>query len=421
MVCLRSFLINQMTSFTQHTLSNGIPLVHIRRATSSAEYIGVIIDAGSRDENLRQHGLAHFVEHTIFKGTSQRTSIDILNTMEEIGGELNAYTTKEDTTIYTVAPKGYAHRSLDLLSDLIANASFPDEELSKERQVVADEIDSYMDIPSEAIFDDFEDLLFKGSSLGHNILGTSKSVGTFSSRTCNNWIKTFFTTDRMAAVYLGPECADKIISLAEETIGQICRASSAHCDHSRVKPSHNPRFSKTRLIDSHQAHIVVGTTAPSLNDPDRFTWSLVTNMLGGPGMNSYLNIALREQRGLVYNVEASTTTMTDTGLFTIYLGCDPGDTMQCLDVVGNVISDLSLNPPSGIRMEKARTQLAGQITVASDSSLDIALSAARSLLRHGSVMTSAERIRIMNGISTDDIVRCAESIKLGLLSMLIMR
>ncbi|MBD5308204.1 MAG: insulinase family protein [Bacteroides sp.] len=405
---------------SQRTLANGIPFAHIHTPGRRVEYLAICIGAGSRDESRLQHGLAHFVEHTIFKGTSCRSSLNILSTMEELGGELNAYTTKEETMIYTVAPEGNLAVSAGLLADLLADATFPDEELNKERQVIADEIDSYRDMPSEVIFDDFEDMLFKGSSLGHPILGTRRSIEKFDCRWCMRWVRTFFRPERMAVVYMGPKSAAEAFLIINETIGGYCQWGQALPPVSVVPPV-NPRFEATRRADCHQSHILLGMRAPSRSDSDRYAWTLMSNMLGGPGMNSLLNVALREKRGLVYSVEASYSAMTDCGLFTIYFGCDHKDTDTCLDIVADVIDRMAAKPVSQAMLEKAKNQFSGQLTVGTDSPLDVALGAARSLLRKGWVMTLEERIAPLLKVSAEELSASAGKIRKEHLSMLILR
>lgn len=408
-----------MKNITHFSLPNGIPLAHIHVPTAAAEYLAVIVDAGSRDENRRQHGLAHFVEHTIFKGTPSRSSIEILNEMETLGGELNAYTTKEETMIYTVSPRGHVRTSASLLSDLIANASFPTREVEKERQIVADELESYLDIPSEAIFDDFEDLIFKGTPLGHNILGTKKSVESLDSRACKQWLDDFFVPSAMGVVYLGSAEPCQVHDILSSTLGEIPERKRARRRELNGIPT--SQFSKTRRIGSHQAHVMLGLGSASFYSEERHAWSLMANVLGGPGMNSLLNIAMREQHGLVYNVEAANTCFVDGGIFTIYFGCDKEDVNACLEVCRKVIHDFAKCPLRGERLEAALRQYTGQMTVATESHLETALGAARRLLRYGEAGTLEGMIAKINSISARKIEECAVRLDSEAMNMLIMR
>ncbi len=415
---LRSFLISAMDIITETTLPNGIPLIHIHRPHSRAEYTGVMIDAGARDETPGTFGLAHFVEHTIFKGTTTRSSLDILCTMEEIGGELNAYTTKEETVVYTAAPSGNSRRSMTLISDLLSNAVFLPRELTKERQVVAEEIESYRDMPAELIFDEFENLLFKNSQLGHNILGTVTRLRKFTSAVCRDYVSTHFRASRMAAVYMGPCPSDEIAGIAAESLGMIPGGNENDKSEARVAPQPTPRFSRIRKADSHQAHTVLGTTAPSLHDPRRRAWILMTNILGGPGMNSLLNIALRENLGLAYTVEANMTSLTDTGLFTIYFGCDTRDTQRCIKAAADVIDRLASATSGDDLIAKAKHQLAGQMLLGSESALDYALSILKSRLRFGRPLTLEDRIAAIGQVTAHELSEAAGSVRLDCLSSL---
>ncbi len=300
--------------FSYHTLPNGLRMVH-RRCDSPVEYCGVAVNIGSRDELPGQFGLAHFVEHTIFKGTRHRKAWHILNRMEAVGGELNAYTTKEETMLYSIFPAGNLRRAVELLSDLILYSEFPTVQIDRERQVVADEIDSYLDSPSDAVFDDFEDMIFAGSGLGHNILGTREDIATFSSDVCRDYLKRFYTPGEMVFFYMGATPPDKVFRTAGNFFASL--------HHDTVPRSRNDvrplqPFDSTKDSGNHQSNTVMGALIPGLYDPNRFAMALLTNMVGGPGMNSLLNVEVRERRGLVYTIEASSALFTDTGLFNVY-------------------------------------------------------------------------------------------------------
>ena len=388
------------------TLPSGLRVVAAKR-DSVVEHCGVAINAGSRDESSDRYGLAHFVEHNIFKGTHRRRAWHILNRMELVGGELNAYTTKEETLLYSTFPAGNLSRAVDLISDLVIDSQFPSAELDRERLVVADEIDSYLDVPSEGIFDDFEELIFAGSSLAHNILGDKESLQRFDSEICRSYLDSFYTPNEMVFFYSGPETPDKVIKIAEKYFASLNRKDKVR---DRVNPAVLERFDIVRHIDTHQAHTVLGARVDGMMSDDRYAVALLTNMLGGPGMNSLLNVALRERRGLVYTVDAGTTLMSDTGLFTIYFGCDSEDVNKCVRLVGNVISKLAETPLSARRLEEAKKQYAGQLTVASTNSEQGALSMARSTLYRGYAMSATEVISEINRLTPDDIQRIAATL-----------
>lgn len=369
------------------TLPSGLRILY-RNERSMVESCGLAINAGSRDESHEQLGLAHFVEHTIFKGTARRRSWHIINRMEAVGGELNAYTTKEETMVYSIFPAGNMTRAAELIFDLAANSLFPAAELEKEREVVADEINSYLDVPSEAVFDDFEDLIFAGSQLGHNILGTVETVSSFNSDDCRRYLHRFYTPANMVFFYCGPTP----LSAVEKTISRLSvmlddRAGSAGA---RRVPKPADPFSITREIGSHQAHTLIGARLPGMHEIDRQSLALLTNLLGGPGMNSRLNIALRERRGLVYSVDASTALFTDAGLFTTYFGCDPGDTMRCVKIVERELNDIAATPLTEKALDRAKKQFLGQLIVGSENREQATLGAARATLYYGHALPPAE-------------------------------
>jgi predicted Zn-dependent peptidase len=388
------------------TLPTGLRMVVAKR-DSVVEHCGVAVNAGSRDEAPDRYGLAHFVEHTIFKGTRRRKAWHILNRMELVGGELNAYTTKEETLLYSTFPAGNLVRAVELISDLVEDSRFPGVELDRERLVVADEIDSYLDVPSEGIFDDFEELIFAGSPLAHNILGDKSSLAHFDSDICRAYLEKFYTPGEMVFFYSGPEQPEKVMKVAEKYFASLCRPDVGR---KREPPVILEPFDVVRRIDTHQAHTVLGARVEGMMSADRFAMALLTNMLGGPGMNSLLNVALRERRGLVYTVDAGTTLMSDTGLFTIYFGCDEEDVERCIRLVNSVIGRLADESLSVRRLAEAKKQYAGQLTIASVNSEQGAISMARSTLYRGSAMSSAEVIDAINSVTADDIRRISQSI-----------
>lgn len=390
--------------FTYHTLQNGLQCV-IRYSTRTAEYCGLAINAGSRDDFAGMEGLAHFVEHTIFKGTSHRRAGHILNRMESVGGELNAYTTKELTMIYSVFPPKNLQRAMELIADLVAYSRFPDSELKKEREVVADEIDTYLDMPSDAVYDDFEDLVFAGSSLGHNILGSKKSIELFTSETCREYVSRNYVPGNMVLFYQGPEKPDKVINMAIRYFGVLNHPVP---ERNRCKPLCVDPFDVTRNIDSHQAHCVIGGRIPDMYSPNRTAIALLTNVIGGPGMNSLLNVALREKRGLVYGVEATAQFLTDAGLFTIYFGCDPEDASRCARLVDSVLRHVLDTPLSGAALERAKRQYKGQMELSHDSSEQTALDAARAVLHHGGALSLAEMTERVESLTAEDMRMAAE-------------
>lgn len=386
-----------------------------RRAPLVLEYFGVAVNAGSRDEAPDRFGLAHFVEHTIFKGTFRRRACHIINRMEAVGGDLNAFTSKEETNVYSVFPRGNLSRAIDLIADLIVNSRFPETELDKEREVVRDEIDSYLDTPAEAVYDDFEDMFYRGSQLGHNILGTDKALDSFTPAVCRGYLTENFTAPRMVAYYLGPEPPEKVLQRVQAGFAGVPVAGDAlH----RVRPVANSRFDERRRIETHQSHTVVGASIPGLDVGNRETMALITNILGGPGMNSRLNVSLRERRGLVYTVEASTTMFSDCGLFNVYFGCDPADRDRCLELVFRELHRMTSEPLTPRALAAARKQYLGQLLVSSENLEQIILSTGRSLLLTGEVLSRREVEEAVMRISAEDILEAAAMLEPELCSVL---
>lgn len=392
------------------TLSGGMRVVMHLRPDSVAEHCGVAVRAGSRDEAPEHYGLAHFVEHTIFKGTLRRRSWHILNRMERIGGELNAYTTKEETVVYTTYPAGYAERAIDLLADLVQYSQFPTTEIDRERQVVADEIDSYLDIPSEGMFDDFDEIMFAGTPLAHPILGSRESISHLTSDVCRRYLDEYYRPYNMVLFYSGPEKPERVIRLAERCFTK--RASQAPGTVAASVPVAVPDCPADVIkeIGSHQAHTLLGAHIHDMYSPDRYAMALLTNILGGPGMNSLLNVALRERRGLVYTVDASTSLLSDAGLFTIYYGCDREDVDRCRRIVNTIMSRQASELMTRRRLDEARRQYLGQLALASTNTEQRALNMGRSTLLRGRVITSAEHLEAIRAVTPDDLRRAAASI-----------
>ncbi len=397
-----------------HALSNGLQAVHVV-TKSQVAWCGLAVNAGSRDEVDGQYGLAHFVEHTIFKGTQHRRAWHILNRMERVGGELNAYTTKEGTMLYSVFPQEHLQRAIDLLADLVQWSVFPQEELDRERDVVLEEAASYRDTPADAVYDDFEDLLFASSELGHNILGRKEDLERLTRDDCMHYLKSLYVPANMAFFSVGPERPDRVFRLVEKCLGGM---SHTMLPRQRNVPQPVTPFKREIVIGTHQAHTVVGARVPDMSHPLRHALMLLNNILGGPGMNSLLNVELRERRGYVYTVESTLTLMSDCGWMEIYLGCDPADVRSSLRVIERITSRLSESVLSPRRLDAYKRQYCGQLVVAADNSEFMAMRAGRGLLYHGKVATIDETIASIQAVTPDDIARAAAYLKADRLSCL---
>ncbi|MCC8118656.1 MAG: insulinase family protein [Bacteroidales bacterium] len=392
-------------------LQNGLRVAWRRVPGSAVDYCGLVVRAGSRDDGEEAYGLAHFVEHTIFKGTQRRSSWHIINRMERVGGELNAYTTKEETVVYTAAPTGNLSRAMDLLADLIENSRFPQSELDKEREVVADEINSYLDTPSEAVYDDFEELIFAGTPLAHNILGNLKALATFDSEMCQRYLHRWYRADNMTFFYCGPASEAKVMAMAERYFSTLSGGADSHKVWCKADLTQQIPFDKKKEIGSHQAHTVLGAIIGGMYAEDRHAVALLTNILGGPGMNSLLNLELREKRGLVYSVEASTGLYTDCGLFTVYYGCDPDDVGLCDEIVRKQVADLARTPLSSRVLAAAKKQYLGQLAVASDNRESLAISTGRAANYYHNLLSPSQVAERINRLTAEDICAAAATIE----------
>lgn len=386
------------------TLSNGLRLVHVSN-DALVGWCGLAVNAGSRDDAPGLQGLAHYVEHTIFKGTTHRRAWHILNRMETVGGELNAYTTKEGTMLYSIFPSRHLERAIELLADLVTCSTFPAEELDRERDVVLEEVDSYRDTPSEAIYDDFEDMVFTSNPMGHNILGTDESIARIGSDHCLHYLKTQYVPGNMAFFSVGPAEPDKVFALARKHLGVM------HHTLDRPRRQEPPVLESQHRevdIDSHQSHTLVGARVPGLYDDGRYALALLNNMLGGPGMNSLLNVQLRERRGLVYTVESSVASFTDCGLVEIYFGCEHKSVKRSLDIIFTTIDALAQEPLTERRLEACKRQYCGQLVVASSNIEFTAMNAGKSLLFWGEVGGIERTIERIKGVTATQLQQAAQ-------------
>lgn len=390
------------------TLPNGLRLVCIHQRGVGAGIFGITVGVGSSDEAPGEYGLAHLVEHTIFKGTLRRRPWHIINRMEAVGGELNAFTTKEETTLYTIFPQGTAARAIELVADLAINSQFPEHEVEKEREVVIDEINSYRDTPSEAVYDDFEDLVYAGSPLGHNILGSATSVASLDGADCRRFLSRYYTTGNAVAFYSGPQAPEHVAGLVEKYFSALPKGSS------RIKrePQSMKSVCDTVTIDGlHQSHTVLGIEVDSMYGSGRYADGLFSNLIGGPGMNSLLNIELRERRGLVYTVESSITRFSSTGLMTVYFGCDADDTDRCLELCRRTANRLADTPAVTLdrRLAAAKRQWLGQLAIGSENRENRIMGSARAVLYTDTLTSDEEAVEQIMAIGREQIISRAQA------------
>ncbi len=345
--------------------------------TGQVAHCGLLINAGSRDELPGEEGLAHFIEHVIFKGTKKRKAYHILSRLEDVGGELNAYTGKEETCIYASFLKEDYARSLELFSDIIFNSIFPEKEINKEKDVVIDEILSYKDSPSESIFDDFQELLFLNHPMGANILGTKDNVKGFTRDQILRFIKDHYTPENMVISSIGNIDPKKLITLIERYFEFPPSSSNGY---QRLAISKYLPVNKEIKADTFQTHCLIGTRAYAANHPKRSALVLLNNLLGGPGMNSRLNLNIREKYGFTYTIESFYTSYSDTGEFGIYFGTDKGTAHKCTQLVFKELEKLKRNALGPTQLSRAKKQLMGQIAIGQENSSNYMLSIGKSML-----------------------------------------
>ena len=416
--------------YNTYTLDNGLRIIHLP-SDSKVVYCGYQINAGTRNEEPGEEGLAHFCEHVTFKGTERRKAWHILNCLESVGGDLNAYTNKEGTVYYSAILKEHIARAVDLLSDIVFHSVYPQAEIDKEVEVICDEIESYNDSPAELIYDEFENILFKGSPLGHNILGTAEQVRAFTTEDALRFTQKLYRPDNAIFFAYGDIDFKKLVkligkALTDDSSGKLaekgCHADFADDadfsgetgdtgfagarDSEITQMSQAPQMTQISrgAIDSmgsmdpmgspagqtivmqkntHQAHVMIGTRAYDVNDDRRMPLYLLNNMLGGPGMNAKLNLALREHNGLVYTVESTMVSYGDTGTWSIYFGCDEHDVKRCLRLVRKELDKFMQKPLSDAQLKAAKKQIKGQIGVACDNRENFALDFGKSFLHYG--------------------------------------
>jgi len=390
--------------FLTHTLSNGIRLVH-KHSDSDVAHVGLFINTGSRDELEHEHGLAHLIEHMLFKGTKRRRAYHILSRMEDVGGELNAYTTKEETCIHATFFSKHYSRALELISDIAFGSVFPLFELKKEKEIILDEINSYKDSPSELIFDEFEELLFDGNPLARNILGNEKMIRQFSPDHITAFIARNYSTDKMVLSSVGSIPFSRLTGYFERYFGEV----PFHASENRVKVDFE--YTPRRVISqrqTHQAHCIVGNLAYRLTDERRLALYLLNNYLGGPGMNSRLNLALRERRGLAYTVDSLYTTYSDTGNVTIYFGTDKMLVDKCIGIIHGELKLLREQILSDQKIRKLRQQVLGHLAISAEHNENFMLSMGKSLLIFNKIDSFEEirkRIESIGAMTLNDIAR----------------
>ena len=395
-----------MKEFETYTLPNGIKGIH-RRTRSSITHCALVVNAGTRDEYEGEYGLAHFAEHAFFKGTSHRKAYQVNCRLENLGGELNAYTAKEDTTIHATTLRSDFSKAAELIADVAFNSTFPEHELQREREVIIDEINTYKDSPATMIFDRFEDMIFAGSELGHNILGTKSTLARHTSQSIKRFIERTHTTDQMVFSSIGNMPTSRVQSVAERYFGQHEATTRTF---SRTKPETVEPFTQTVSKHTHQTHCIIGARAYDIHAERRLPLSLLINILGGPSANSRLNVVLREKNGLSYNTEAIYTPYNDCGMVAIYFSSDHHNADHCRELIDRELRALRSEPLSARRLAMIKRQFLAQMAISMENNEGYMLGAGKSYLVHDEIDTLEEVYRKVSAVKAEQIMEVAEEI-----------
>ena len=398
--------------YQYHTLNNGIRII-FRHNDSIVTHAGVYINVGSRHELPSEEGIAHFIEHSMFKGTEHRRSYHIRNRIDGVGGELDAFTTKEETCVYASALTEHLERCLELFADILFHSTFPAHEIEKEKDVVIEEINLYRDSPSELIFDEFEELYFGNHPLAHNILGNKKNVRRFTPEMLKAFMTAHYTPDRMVISVVGNVDFKRLVHLCEKHFEFA--SPSLPAPVSDTHPLTQPQvtstanvFNVTRHKHTHQVHLLAGGPAPTLFDNDKTAFTFLNNIIGGPAMNSRLNVAVREREGFCYSIESQYVPFTDSGLFYIYAGVDSDAAERSTELILNELRHLREQPLSPQHLKAAQTQLIGQMAITNDSSLNEMQSIGKACLNYGRADTLEEMERDILALTPADLQEAAQ-------------
>lgn len=398
--------------FTTFTLPQGLRIICAPGQTDVV-YLGIAIDAGTRHELPGESGMAHFTEHMSFKGTQRRSARQVLSAMESVGGELNAFTGKEETVYYCTCLSQHVSRAIDLLLDIALASTYPQEEMNREVEVVIDEIESYQDQPSELIFDEFESLMFPGHPLGRNILGDAETLRTFHTADMQRFTRRLYHPESMVLYVLGnvePEKVARVVEKIDLPHSFLKRREKVSSQPFEEKAPSPLKGDIERVRGTHQSHVVIGAQAFGGNDPRHLHMYFLSNMLGGPAMSSRLNLALRERNGLVYTVESNCTAYTDTGLWTVYYGCDAADRTRCRRLVLRELERLTDRPLSQRTLDAARRQLKGQIGISYDNFENVAIGMAKRYLHYGQTLSRQELFEQLDAITPEELLATAQTV-----------
>ena len=423
---LPAFFDYQIKFMQTFTLPCGLRVVCAPGQTNVV-YLGIAVDAGTRHELPSESGMAHFTEHMSFKGTQRRSARQVLSAMESVGGELNAFTGKEETVYYCTCLEQHVSRAIDLLLDIALDSTYPQEEMNREVEVVVDEIESYLDQPAEMIYDEFESLMFPNHPLGRNILGDAETLRTFRTADMQRFTHRLYHPDNMVLYVLGNVEPEKVVRTIQTSRmlqhqGAIVVAEQKFIIQNDAQGPSQAPFKDilpikgelegvfTRQKGTHQAHVVIGAQAFGANDPRHLHMYFLSNMLGGPAMSSRLNLALRERNGLVYTVESNCTAYTDTGVWSVYYGCDVADRARCRRLVIRELERLTERPMPQRTLDAARRQLKGQIGISYDNFENVAIGMAKRFLHYGRTLSQQQFFEQLDAITAEDLLTTAQTV-----------
>ena len=400
-----------MTKYNTHTLPNGLRIIHLP-SSSRVVYCGYQIAAGTRDEKTGEEGMAHFCEHMTFKGTEKRNALQIINALEGLGGELNAFTNKEDTTFYAAISKEHFAQAVNVLTDIVFHSQYPQQEIDKEVEVICDEIESYNDSPAELIYDEFENILFEGHPLGHNILGKAEQLRTYTTEDALRFVHRYYRPDNAIFFAYGDIDFKRLVKSLEFRIESLEFATAIPETKGRSNSPLSTLHSQliTKDLGTHQSHVMLGTRAYDIHHPLRIPLYLLNNILGGPGMNARLNLSLRERNGLVYTVESTMVSYSDTGIWSVYFGCGPHDVKKCLRLVRRELDKVMQKPLSATQLHNAKRQLKGQIAIACDNREQFALDFGKSFLHYGWEKDITHLYESIDKVTAEDIQKVANEL-----------
>ena len=391
---------------SQAVLPNGIKIIHRHRA-GELSHLALMVNAGMRDEKENENGLAHFIEHMTFKGTKRRKAYHILSCLENVGGDLNAFTTKEETCIHASFLKEHINKAMDLFADVMFNSTFPENEMEKEKEVILDEINSYRDSPADEIYDEFENLLYSGHQLGRNILGTIDLVSSYTRSDIVKFQKQHYAPDRMVLACIGNISFEEFSKLAYKYFADY---QGDAIPYERIPFVPNPTASRTEVRNNHLTHVIMGGLAYHYNDSRKLKMILLNNILGGPAMNSRLNLNIREKYGFAYTIESQYNAYSDTGNYTVYIGVDPHSQERSVELVYKELNKLMTQKLGTLQLSNAKKQLIGQVALSNESGINDLLGMVRAGFYEEHIETLPETIAKLEKITSSDLLEVANDV-----------